>query len=189
MAGTEGAMISGSYGLNDVPSALLKYDKDKDYAGMIVYIQREIAALTYLVRERLPKVQVTSHEPVLPEVTERGYKFYCTDAGPSGSSTVMTQTLILSDDDAKNLQRNDFLMVDGVYFNGTATWATTFTATTGPKEVIQVQSVGAAGSYASGKTNVVVTRGWGGTGDWNPCTDPDYILSCSYQLSSWRRFP
>jgi hypothetical protein len=167
MAGTEGAVLSGTYGLGDIPAALLKYDKDKDYAGIIIYIQREIASLTYLIRERLPKVQVSSHEPTLAEVTERTYKFYCVSAAAPGSA-VMNEVWVFADADAKNFQRNDFFIVDGVYFNGTATWTTTFSATSGPKEQVRVVDVGAAGSGGSTNTNVTIQRGWGGTGAGTP---------------------
>ena len=179
---TEGATLTGAYGLGNIPAALLKYDKDKDYAGMIVYIQREIAALTYLVREKMPRVQVTSHEPTLPEVTERSYKFNLYSAGPAGSSTVMTQTWVFADDDAKNFQKNDFLTVDGVYFNGTATWTTTFSATSGDKEQVRILDVGAASSGGTGYTNVTVSRGWSGTGAGTPTqvqTTMNLILSTS----------
>lgn len=161
MPGTEGGMVEGLYGLNDVPSALLKYDKDKDYAGQIVYIQREIAALTYLIREKMPRVKVSSHEPVLPEVTERTYRFYLTDA--SGTTTSATQVVAFADEDAKSLQKNDFLQVNGLFYDNASTWATTFTATSGDMETIRILDVDNAGSYASGKTNVTIQRGWGGT--------------------------
>jgi hypothetical protein len=167
-ANSESAVISGTYQLGNVPSALLKYDKDKDYAGMVVYIQRQIAAFTYLIRERLPRQQVTSHEPTLSEVTERAYKFNVYSSGPSGSSTVMVQDLIFTDDKAANLQRGDQLQVDGIYFNGTATWTTTFAAASGPKEVIDVITVGNAGSSSTGYTIVTVSRGYGGTGAGTP---------------------
>lgn len=168
MPGTEGALVSGAYGLNDIPSALLKFDKDKDYAGMILYIQREIASFTFLVREKLPRVQVSSHEPTLPEITERSYKFNLTDNGPSGASGVMIQVVNFSDTDAKNFQKNDFLTVDGVYFNGTATWTTTFSATSGPKEVVRVLDVDVEGSGGASKTKVTIQRGWGGDGTGTP---------------------
>lgn len=168
MPGTEGALISGAYGLNDIPSALLKYDKDKDYAGMVVYIQREIATLTYLIREKLPKVKVSSHEPVLPEVTERSYKFTLAANGPSGSSGVMAQDLTFTNADALNFQKDDYFIVDAIYFNGTATWTTTFSATSGPKEMIRVISVGAADGAGAGNTYVSVMRGWGGNGSGTP---------------------
>ncbi len=167
-ANTEGAVISGTYQYGNVPAALFKYDKDKDYAGMVVYIQRQISALTYLIRERLPRQQVSSHEPTLPEVTERAYKFNVYSAGPSGSSGVMSQDLIFTDDNAANLQINDFFEVDGIYFNGTATWTTTFAAASGPKEVIRVTNVGSAGSSSTGYTLVTVARGYGGTGAGTP---------------------
>ena len=179
MAGTESALVTGAYGLNDIPAALLKYDKDKDYAGMIVYIQREIASLTYLIRERMPKVQVTSHEPTLPEVTERSYKFTLASTGPAGQSGVMTENWTFTNENAKNLQKNDFLVVDGVFFNGTATWTATFSATSGPKEVVRVIEVQAAGAS---NTVVVVQRGWGGTGAGTPvqiATTMNLILSSS----------
>lgn len=165
MAGTEGGLVTGSYGLNDLPTALLKYDKDKDYAGMVVYIQREIATLTHLIRERLPKVQVSSHEPTLPEVTEREYKFNIASTGPAGSSGVMQQTLVFTNAVAANFQRNDFLVVDGVFFDGVHTWGTTFSATSGPKEQIRIMEVGAPGAA---NTNVIVVRGWGGDGTGTP---------------------
>lgn len=155
----------GALALNDLPQALLKYDKDKDYAGIIVYIQREIASLTYLIREKLPKVQVSSHEPTLPEITERKYKFLLTSNGPAGSAGVMKQTLQFANDDAKNLQRNDFLMVDGIYYNGAGTWSTTFTAANPVKEIIRVLDIGNPGAT---NTPVVVERGWGGDGTGTP---------------------
>ena len=158
----EGAVISGTYKLGNVPAVLLKYDRDKDYAGIIVYLQREIASLTYLIRERLPKVQVSSHEPTLAEVNERKYKFNLASAGPAGSSGVMIQTWVFSDDDAKNLQANDFLIVDGMYYNGVNAWSTTFSSTSGPKEQVQILSVGNPGSAGGNNTNVSVRRGWGG---------------------------
>jgi len=162
---TEGAVVRGTYQYGNIPSALLKYDKDKDYAGMVVYIQRQIAALTYLIRERMPRQQVSSHEPTLPEVTERKYKFNLASSSPSGSSTVMVQDWTFVNDDAANLQRNDFLQVDGLFFNGTATWRTTFGATSGQKEMVQVLDVGNAGAT---NTTVTVLRGYGGTGAGTP---------------------
>jgi hypothetical protein len=167
-ANDQNAIISGTYQYGNVPAALFKYDKDKDYAGMVVYIQRQIAALTYLIRERLPRQQVESHEPTLPEVTERKYKFYLYSAGPAGQSAVMSETWVLADDDAAALQKNDFFQVDGVYFNGTATWTATFAAVSGPKEVVQITDVGAAGSSSAGYTKVTVTRGIGGNGTGTP---------------------
>jgi len=178
MAGTEGALVTGAYGLNDIPAALLKYDKDKDYAGMIVYIQREIASLTYLIRERMPKIQVTSHEPTLPEVTERAYTFVVVSAAAPGSG-VMNEAWVFTNENAKNLQKNDFLVVDGVYFNGTATWTATFSATSGPKEVVRVIDVGSAGAS---NTTVTVERGWGGNGSGTPTqvtSSMNLILSTS----------
>lgn len=179
---TEGATIGGAYGLGNVPSALLKYDKDKDYAGMIVYIQREIAALTYLIREKLPRVPVSSHEPTLPEVTERSYKFNLSSSSPAGSSGVMTQTWVFADDDAKNFQKNDFFTVDGVFFDGTATWTTTFAAASGDKEQVRILDVGTAGSGGGSTTNVTVQRGWSGTGSGTPTqvtTTMNLVLSSS----------
>jgi len=178
----EGAVISGAYKLGNIPTALLKYDKDKDYAGIIVYLQKEIAALTYLIRERLPKVQVSSHEPTLAEVSERKYKFNLYSTGPAGSSGVMNQTWVFTDDDAKNLQTDDFFVVDAMYFNGTATWTTTFAAASGSKEQVRVVSVGAAGSGGAGYTNVTVQRGWSGNGTGTPgqvTTAMNLILSTS----------
>lgn len=179
MPGTEGALVTGAYGLNDIPSALLKYDKDKDYAGMIVYIQREIASLTYIVREKLPKVKVDSHEPTLPEVTERSYKFTLASTGPAGASGVMTQTWVFTNENAKNFQKNDFLFVDGMFFNGTATWTSTFAAASGPKECVRIDSVGSAGAS---NTDVIVERGWGGNGTGTPgqiTTSMNLILGTS----------
>lgn len=168
MANTEGATIQGAYTLGHVPDVLFKYDKDKDYAGMIIYLQREIASLTHIIRERMPRVQVSSHEPTLGEVQERAYKFNLAANGPSGSSGVMVQTWRFANDDAKNLQKDDFLLVDGMYFNGTATWSTTFSATSGPKEQVAILEVGNPDSATAGETNVVVQRGWGGTGAGTP---------------------
>jgi hypothetical protein len=167
-ANDESAIISGTYQLGNVPAAFFKYDKDKDYAGMIVYIQRQIAALTYLIRERLPRQQVTSHEPTLPEVTERAYKFNLHATGPAGQSAVMSQQLSFADSEAAGFQVNDFFQIDGVYFNGTATWTTTFAAASGPKEVAQVTDVAVAGSAGTGYTYVTVTRGIGGNGTGTP---------------------
>lgn len=168
MAGTESGLIAGAYGLNDIPSALLKYDKDKDYAGMIIYIQREIANFTFLVREMLPKQQVFSHEPVLAEVTERSWKFNLQATGPAGSSGVMLQSVTFTDAVAANLQAGDFLMVDGIYYNGTGTWTTIFAAASGPKEVARVVTVGSPGSAGSTNTTVQIERGWGGDATGTP---------------------
>lgn len=164
----EGAVIQGAYGLANVPSALFKYDKDKDYAGLIVYLQREIAALTYLIREKLPRVKVESHEPTLPEVTERQYKFNLQANSPSGSSGVMTQVWKFTNEDAKNFQKNDFFSVVGMYFDGAHTWSTTFDVTSGTQEIVRVTDVGATDSAGTGYTNVTVTRGWAGDGTGTP---------------------
>lgn len=164
MPGTEGSIITGAYTHEDIPSVLLKYDRDKDYAGMIVYINRGTAPLTYILREKLPKVQVATFEPVLPQVNERPYKFTLASNGPTGSANVMLQTLTFNNEDAKNLQKNDFLTVDGIFYNGT-TWSTTFSATSGPREVIRVDSIGTPGTTT---TPVVVERGWGGAGTGTP---------------------
>ena len=168
MPGTEGAMVGGAYGLNDIPSALLKYDKDKDYAGMVVYIQRQIAALTYLIREKLPRVKVESHEPVLPEVTERSYRFNLNTSATSHSSGVMNETWVFSNADAQNFQKNDFFQVNGLYYNKTGTWTTTFAAAAGVPEQVRVLEVDNADSGGTGKTNVYVSRGWGGDGTGTP---------------------
>lgn len=168
MATAEGATVEGLYSLNDIPSSLWKYDKDKDYAGMVVYIQRQIAAFTYLIREKLPKQKVESHEPTLPEVTERSYTFNLATAATSHSSGVMTETWVFSDANAQNFQKNDFLQVNGIFYNGTGTWTSTFSATSGSAEMIRIIDVGEAGSGGSGKTNVVVSRGWGGDGTGTP---------------------
>lgn len=177
MAGTEGATVDGAYGLNDIPSALLKYDKDKDYAGMVVYIQRQIAALTYLIREKMPRQKVESHEPTLPEVTERAYRFYLNTAATSHSSGVMTETWVFSDDDARNFQKNDFFQINGLFYNKTGTWTTTFSATSGVPEQVRVIDVDNAGSGGTGKTNVTVSRGWGGDGTGTPAD-----VQTTYQL-------
>ena len=167
-ANDESAVIGGTYQYGNIPSALFKYDKDKDYAGMVVYIQRQIASLTYLIREKLPRQQVSSHEPTLPEVTERKYKFNLGAIGPSGSSGVTSQQLTFTNDDAAGLQKNDFFTVDAIYFNRTATWTTTFAAASGSKETIQVTDVGAADSATTGYTYVTVKRGVGGNGTGTP---------------------
>lgn len=168
---TEGRTIAGAYKLGNVPAALFKYDKDKDYAGAIVYIQREIAALTYLVRTMFPKRKVFSHEPTLPEVQERIYKFFLAGAGPSGSSGVMVQTLKFANDDAKGLQRDDFLANTAVFHNttpSTNTWTSTYAYDAGSPEMIRILEVHAADSAGAGETNIVVQRGWGGNGTGTP---------------------
>lgn len=168
MAGTEGGLVDGLYQLNDIPSALLKYDKDKDYAGMVVYIQREIAQFTYLLREKFPRQKVESHEPTLPEVTERSYTFSLATSATSHSSGVMTEVWAFSDEDAKNFQRNDFLHINGVFYDGAGNWTATFSPTSGTAEEVRIVEVGEAGSAASGKTNVTVSRGWGGDATGTP---------------------
>lgn len=179
MAGTEGALQTGAYGLNDIPSALLKYDRDKDYSGVFVYINREIATLTYLIREKLPKVKVSSHEPTLPEVTERAYKFNLASNGPTGTSGVMTQTWTFSNETAKNFQKNDYLEVDGIFFDGVQTWSTSFSPTSGPREIVRILDIGIPGTT---NTQVTVQRGIGGNGSGTPAqvtTSMNLILATS----------
>jgi len=152
-------IISGAFSRSDIPEILLKYDRDKDYAGMIVYLNREIAPLTFLIREKFPRVKVNTYEPVLPEIESHKILFKVT---ANGTADQLRTTLKFSNDDAKLLQRNDFLSVDGIYFDGAHTWSTTYGATVGPKEVIRVVEVQSEGSGGGTNTNVVVDRGWGG---------------------------
>lgn len=172
---TEGRTISGAYKLGNVPAALWKYDKDKDYAGAIVYIQKEIAALTYLIREMFPRRQVFSHEPTLPEVSERAYKFTLATQSPSGSSGVMLQNWQFTNDDAKSIQRDDFFAVTGVYHNVTPTtnvFTTTYAYDAGALEMVRVLEVGAADSGGAGEAIIKVQRGWGGNGTGTPSQVP-----------------
>jgi hypothetical protein len=167
MANTEGALVYGAYKYGNIPDVLFKYDRDKDYAGMVIYIQREIAALTYLLRERLPRVKVSSHTPILPEVSERDYIFSLAAQTAEGTENNMEQTIVLSNADARNLQKNDFLQVRGVFYDNAGAWSTTFGATSGPQEVVRVIGVGVAGATT---TNVLIRRGWGGDGTGTPST-------------------
>jgi hypothetical protein len=171
-------IISGAFSRGDIPEILLKYDRDKDYAGMIVYLNREIAPLTFLIREKFPRVKVNTYEPSLPEIESHKVLFKVTD---NGSQNQLRTTLKFYNDDAKLLQRNDFFSVDGVHFDGVHTWTAkaSYAATSGPKEVIRVVEVQNEDSGGSGKTNVVVDRGWGGdgTGSTIPAITTDMKLT------------
>jgi hypothetical protein len=155
----EGATFAGAYGLVNVPDALWKYDKDKDYAGFLLYTQRGNAQFTYLLREAMAKQKVDSHEPVLPAVSELEWKFYC--SGNSARSSAALQDIFkFADADAVQLQKDDMFINTVLFYNGSAYTATESSTNSDPEQ-IRIMTVGSAGSGGGTDTLVTVRRGWG----------------------------
>ena len=57
----EGAVVQGAYGPGNIPTELLKYDKDK--AGMLLYLERGTTKLSHMIHKTFGKRDVTSFTP------------------------------------------------------------------------------------------------------------------------------
>lgn len=155
-----GQIVSGAWGPGNIPSELLKYDKDK--AGLLLYIEKGTSKLMRMIHERFGKRDVTSFTPTWFDVGQLDDVLEVTAV-----QTVDTFTKVrLSNDHAIQLQPGDLLAVDGLFISdgkvaGTAgQYSTTWGPTHRMEEMLLVEDEPVQNSAGDGYAYVTVRRGY-----------------------------
>lgn len=158
----QGQVLRGAYGLGNVVEDLKKYDKDK--AGFLLYKKKGTAKLMSMVAKRFGRRSVTSMEPKWFNIGELDHIFKV--AKPQDPNTPADfKRIVMTDEQAIQLQTNDVLAVDGLYLadgylgSTVGEYSRVWTPSNGMEEQMIVEREPIKSSHSPGFAYVYVRRG------------------------------
>lgn len=158
-----GGVYRGAYGLGNIPEDLKKFDKDK--AGFLFYKKRGVTRLMSMVAKRFGRRRVTSMEPKWFNVGELDHKFKVVASQDTNTPSDFKR-IVMTNEQAVQLQPNDLLVVDGVFLSDgydgqpAGVYNRTWSVSNGLEETIIVENEPKVDSAGSGKAEVFVRRGY-----------------------------
>ncbi len=158
----QGQVLRGAYGLGNVVEDLKKYDKDK--AGFLLYKKKGTAKLMSMVAKRFGRRSVTSMEPKWFNIGELDHIFKVA-VSQDPNTTADFKRIVMTNEQAIQLQTNDVLAVDGLFLadgylgSTVGEYSRTWTPANGMEEQMIVEREPIKDSHSPGFAYVYVRRG------------------------------